>query len=53
MVLTIEPGVYIPGKLGVRIEDDILVTATGHKILSRNASNEVELTVLSRTKGRN
>jgi Xaa-Pro aminopeptidase len=25
-VITIEPGVYIPGKLGIRIEDDILVT---------------------------
>ena len=36
MVLTIEPGVYIPGKLGVRIEDDILVTESGYKILSRN-----------------
>ena len=35
MVFTIEPGVYIPGKLGVRIEDDILVTQTGHKILTR------------------
>ncbi len=34
MVCTIEPGVYIPGKLGVRIEDDILVTKTGCKILS-------------------
>jgi Xaa-Pro aminopeptidase len=33
-VLTIEPGVYIPGKLGVRIEDDVLVTKTGCKILS-------------------
>ncbi|MHC4619163.1 MAG: M24 family metallopeptidase [Planctomycetota bacterium] len=33
-VVTIEPGVYIPGKLGVRIEDDILVTERGHKILS-------------------
>ena len=28
-VLTIEPAVYIPGKLGIRIEDDILVTETG------------------------
>jgi len=35
-VLTIEPGIYIPGKLGIRIEDDILVTKTGHKILTRN-----------------
>jgi Xaa-Pro aminopeptidase len=32
-VITIEPGVYIPGKLGVRIEDDVLVTQTGCKIL--------------------
>jgi len=36
MVFTIEPGVYIPGKLGVRIEDDILVTEAGCNILSRN-----------------
>ena len=34
-VLTIEPGIYMPGKLGIRIEDDILVTETGHKILTR------------------
>ena len=39
-VITIEPGVYIPGKLGVRIEDDILVTETGHKILSSNKQFE-------------
>lgn len=36
MVFTMEPAVYIPGKLGVRIEDDILVTKTGCRILSRN-----------------
>ena len=35
-VITIEPGIYIPGRLGIRIEDDILVTETGHKILTRN-----------------
>ena len=33
-IITIEPGVYISGKLGVRIEDDILVTDSGHKVIS-------------------
>ena len=30
---TIEPGIYIPGKFGVRIEDDVLVTKTGAELL--------------------
>ncbi len=35
MVVTIEPGVYIPEEnLGVRIEDDVLVTQTGCQLLS-------------------
>ena len=38
-IITIEPGIYIPGKLGVRIEDDVLVTKDGCKILTRNCPN--------------
>ncbi len=29
--VTVEPGIYLPGKFGVRIEDTVLVTADGHK----------------------
>jgi Xaa-Pro aminopeptidase len=43
MVLTIEPGIYIPEeRLGVRIEDDILVTATGHELLSAGAPRKAD-----------
>jgi Xaa-Pro aminopeptidase len=35
MVITIEPGIYIPEEnIGVRIEDVVLVTATGSRVLS-------------------
>jgi len=42
MVFTIEPGVYFPGKMGVRIEDDVLATDRGCKVLTRKLPKEFE-----------
>ncbi len=34
-VVTVEPGIYLPGKYGVRLEDTVAVTKTGANILTR------------------
>lgn len=42
MVVTIEPGIYLPGDCGARIESDVLVTESGYEILSQ-LPREVQL----------
>ncbi len=43
MVITIEPGIYIPEEnLGVRIEDDVLITPTGYKQLTARLPRSVD-----------
>ncbi|MEQ1829277.1 MAG: Xaa-Pro peptidase family protein [Pirellula sp.] len=44
MVVTVEPGIYIPGLAGVRIEDDVLVTKTGHRVLTSLPKSWDEIT---------
>jgi Xaa-Pro aminopeptidase len=52
MVLTVEPGIYVPADdktapakyrgIGIRIEDDVLVTADGHLNLTSKVPREAE-----------
>jgi Xaa-Pro aminopeptidase len=61
MVITIEPGIYIPEEnLGVRIEDDVLITESGFRLLSERLPRDpVEIEKImsegasARTKGEN
>ena len=41
-LVTVEPGVYRPGKWGIRIEDQVVVTASGHEILTGYTKDLVE-----------
>lgn len=35
MIITVEPGIYIPGEFGVRIEDDVLVSKNSEVLTSK------------------
>jgi Xaa-Pro aminopeptidase len=43
MVVTIEPGIYLPGKFGIRIEDMVAVTRTGGQVLTPAPKALIEL----------
>ncbi len=45
MIMTVEPGVYVPGVGGVRIEDTVLVTANAPEILTGATKELVEVAV--------
>ncbi len=41
MIITVEPGIYIAGLGGVRIEDDILVTDSGYTVLTKSPKEKL------------
>ena len=41
MVMTVEPGIYIPGEFGIRIKDDIVITEAGCEVIRGDLKTDV------------
>ncbi|MCI9366046.1 MAG: M24 family metallopeptidase [Clostridia bacterium] len=39
MVIANEPGIYLPGRFGIRIEDTVLITENGYEVLTKSTKD--------------
>ncbi len=51
-IITVEPGIYLPGKLGIRLEEDVLITDKGTKVLTQACQQVSRLEDYQRLTGR-